>query len=92
AARIAGWCHSGHCADATEELPRVIAGRRSEIAERIAGLQALDARLMGLQSHLERPRRLLPVVDGACCDAAAAVTGSADGGCACCTPEATPGN
>ena len=92
AARIAGWCHSGHCADTTDELPRLIAGRRAEIADRIAGLQALDARLMGLQSHLEPPRRLLPVVDGACCDAAGAVTGSAYGGCACCTPEATLGN
>jgi MerR family gold-responsive transcriptional activator of gol and ges genes len=90
AARIAGWCHSGHCADATEELPRVIAGRRSEIAKRIAGLQALDARLTDLQSHLERPRRSLPVVDGPCCEAAAAVTGSVEGGCACCSPASTP--
>ena len=86
AARIAGWCHSGHCADATEELPRVIAGRRSEIAQRIAGLQALDARLSALQRHLARPRRSLAVVDGPCCDAAGAITGSAEGGCDCCSP------
>jgi DNA-binding transcriptional MerR regulator len=86
AARIAGWCHSGHCADSTAELPRLIGERRAEILDRIAGLQALDARLAGLQSHLERPRRALAVVDGPCCDAADAVVGSADGGCACCSP------
>ena len=26
AARIAGWCHSGHCGDSAAELPRMIAG------------------------------------------------------------------
>jgi MerR family gold-responsive transcriptional activator of gol and ges genes len=86
AARIAGWCHSGHCADATEELPRVIAGRRSEIAQRIAGLQALDARLTDLQQHLARPRASLAVIDGPCCEAAGAITGTAAGGCDCCSP------
>jgi DNA-binding transcriptional MerR regulator len=85
AARIAGWCHSGHCADATAELPRLIGERRAEIAGRVAGLQALDARLAGLQGHLERPRRALAVLDGPCCDAADAVVGSAQG-CACCSP------
>ena len=86
AARIAGWCHSGHCAESTAELPRLIAERRAEIAERIAGLQALDARLTGLLGHLERPRRSLAVLDGPCCDAAEAVVGSAESGCACCSP------
>ena len=57
AARVAGWCHSGHCADSTAELPRMIEERRTAIADRIAGLQALDARLAGLLGHLERPRR-----------------------------------
>ena len=52
AARIAGWCHSGHCGDTTAELPRMIEERRLEIADRIAGLQALDARLAGLFGHL----------------------------------------
>jgi DNA-binding transcriptional MerR regulator len=86
AARIAGWCHSGHCADATTELPRLIDERRAEIADRIAGLQVLDARLVGLQHHLERPRRSLAVLDatGPCCEAANAVAGSA--ACACCSP------
>jgi DNA-binding transcriptional MerR regulator len=86
AARIASWCHSGHCAESTAELPRLIAERRADVAERIAGLQALDARLAGLETHLGR-RRSLPVVgaEGPCCDAAEAVVGSADG-CACCAP------
>lgn len=85
AARIAGWCHSGHCADATAELPRLIAARRAEIADRIAGLQALDARLTGLSDHLERPHRRLAVLDGPCCETANAVVGTAEGGCACCS-------
>ena len=29
AAKIAGWCHSGHCVDATAELPGLIEGRRA---------------------------------------------------------------
>src|SRR5262245_4546196 len=87
AARIAGWCHSGHCADATAELPGLIADRRVEIAGRIAGLQALDARLAGLERHLGGPRRALQMLDaGPCCDAAGSVVGSAEGGCACCSP------
>lgn len=87
AARIAGWCHSGHCGDSTAELPRVIEGRRAEIADRIAGLEVLDARLAGLLGHLERPRRSLEVLDGPCCEAADAVVGAAEGGCACCASE-----
>jgi DNA-binding transcriptional MerR regulator len=90
AAKIAGWCHSGHCAESTAELPRLIGERRADIADRIAGLQALDARLAGLQGHLDRPRRSLPIMDvtGACCDAASAVVGSSEGGCACCSAVA----
>jgi DNA-binding transcriptional MerR regulator len=85
AARIAGWCHSGHCADVSAELPRLIGERRADIADRIAGLQALDARLAALSGHLERPRRALPVLAGSCCEAAGAVVGTAEGGCACCS-------
>ena len=86
AGQIASWCHSGHCAETTAELPTLISERRADIADRIAGLQALDARLGGLQRHLARPRRALPVVDGTspCCDAADAVAASELGGCACC--------
>ena len=88
AGRIASWCHSGHCADSTAELPRLIGERRADIADRIAGLQALDARLGGLERHLSKPRRVLQVVDttGPCCDAADAVVSSESGSCACCTP------
>jgi DNA-binding transcriptional MerR regulator len=90
AARIASWCHSGHCADTTGELPRLIAERRAEIAERIAGLRELDTRLAGLERHVSGSRRSLDVIgsSGACCEAAAAVVGSAEGGaCSCCSPS-----
>jgi len=88
AARIAGWCHSGHCAESSAELPGLIGKRRADIADRIAGLNILDARLAGLQAHLGRPARVLPMVemDGPCCEAASAVIGSSEGGCSCCTP------
>ena len=86
AGQIASWCHSGHCAETTAELPTLISERRADIADRIAGLQALDARLGGLQRHLARPRKALQVVDATspCCAAADAVTASESGGCACC--------
>jgi DNA-binding transcriptional MerR regulator len=89
AARIASWCHSGHCADASAEMPRLIERRRAEVADRIAGLRALDVRLASLERHLARPVRTLNVLDAAttpCCDAAALVTADTDGGCACCAP------
>ena len=97
AARIASWCHSGHCAQSTADLPRVIDQRRAEIAQRIAGLQALDARLSGLQGHLARSTRSLRVMDATrsldaalpCCDAAQAVLEVSEGGCACCSPSAS---
>jgi len=91
AGRIASWCHSGHCADTSAELPSVLAAKRADLASRIAGLQALDARLEGLERHLGRRRRSLAVIgaDGACCDVAAAV-GSAADGCACCSASAAP--
>jgi len=87
AARIASWCHSGHCADTTAELPRLIGERRAEVADRIAGLQALDARLAELAGHLRRPRQSLAILDaaGPCCEAADAIVGSAEGKCACCS-------
>jgi DNA-binding transcriptional MerR regulator len=85
AARIASWCHSGHCADATSELPRLITERRAAIADRIAGLRELDARLAGLEGHLQSGRPQLEVLgNGACCDAAASVVGTAEGACPCC--------
>jgi DNA-binding transcriptional MerR regulator len=93
AGQIASWCHSGHCADTTVELPRLISARRADIADRIAGLQALDARLGGLERHLGRPRRELRMVEatGPCCDAAGAVVSADAGGCACCAPASVEG-
>ena len=88
AGQIASWCHSGHCATTTEQLPRLIEERRAEIADRIAGLQDLDARLAGLTRHITPPRRAITVLaaGGPCCEAADAVVQSAEGGCACCSP------
>ena len=90
AARLASWCHSGHCEQTSAALPEQLADRRVEIAERIAGLRALDARLASLERHLASgmPRYAgeLTVLDadaGPCCAAAAAV-GQVSAGCACC--------
>ena len=92
AAQIASWCHSGHCADATSQLPGLISERRAAIADRVAGLEALDARLASLERHLRAPRRALEVITaaGACCGAAGAVVGAAEGGCSCCATVAGP--
>jgi DNA-binding transcriptional MerR regulator len=89
AARIATWCHSGHCAESTVALPSLIADRRAAIADRITGLQALDRRLADLQGHLGQSGRRLAVVglDGPCCDAASAVVGTAEDSCACCAVQ-----
>ena len=86
AARIASWCHSGHCVDTTNELPRLIADRRVAVADQIAGLVALDSRLANLERHLAKPRRELAVIETAACCEAAEVVGGASGGCACCAP------
>ncbi len=99
AAKLASWCHSGHCADTGSQLPSLIADRRSDVAARMARLRELDARLADLQRHVAQPtpsigdtrpgaRAGLSVLDvaGPCCDAAAAITGVAEGGCACCAP------
>jgi DNA-binding transcriptional MerR regulator len=90
AARIAGWCHAGHCSEATDELPQLIRERRADIAARIASLTELDGRLAELERHLAAPRRTLAVIDaaGPCCDAALMVVGSDVGRCACCEPVA----
>lgn len=87
AARVAGWCHSGHCADASAHLPALIAEQRTEIAERMDRLRILDERLADLAAHLGRERRRLKVLEDTapCCDAAVAVRTAAEGGCACCS-------
>ena len=90
ASRIAGWCHSGHCAEATAELPHLIEDRRQAIAARIDGLRALDQQLVELQRHLAVGRRQPLTVLGPtepCCDAAGAVVGAATGTCTSCGPS-----
>src|SRR5919106_4241908 len=37
AARIAGWCHAGHCADTTADLPQLINERRAGTAHTRSG-------------------------------------------------------
>jgi DNA-binding transcriptional MerR regulator len=93
AARIAAWCHAGHCGDTTAELPALIARQRSDIAERIAGLLTLDARLETLERHLARARPALNVLSGGapCCDVAHAVIGNVEDACACCRNLPRPG-
>ena len=88
ASRIAGWCHSGHCADTTAELPGLIDERRREIASRIDGLRALDARLAELEHHMATRRRPLAVLGSTepCCDAAGAIAETAAGTCALLQP------
>jgi DNA-binding transcriptional MerR regulator len=87
AARIAGWCHSGHCDATTTGLPDVIAARRAAVAERMERLRALDAELARLEQHLRGMAHPLPMLGEAvsCCAAADIV---ADG-CQCCAEGAT---
>jgi DNA-binding transcriptional MerR regulator len=73
AARIAGWCQTGHCAETSTSLPELLAERRAAVRQRISGLEELDRRLAALQSHLSLSA--LPMVgeSGPCCAAAAAL-------------------
>lgn len=91
AARLASWCHSGHCDQTTEDLPRQLAEKRRGIASRVDDLRALDDRLAQLERHLvaatPKRRRSLPVLTGAtpCCDAAAVMTSGEGEACAVCS-------
>ena len=71
AAEIARLCHSGHCAETTQELPSLIDRQRRAIAERMERLRALDLRLADVAGHLgPGASAMLPMVgEGACCDA-----------------------
>jgi DNA-binding transcriptional MerR regulator len=73
AARVAGWCQTGHCSATFEGLPALLEERREAIRARIRRLQDLDRRLRRLQSHLALTA--LPMVGGSgpCCAAAAAI-------------------
>ena len=91
AARLASWCHSGHCDQTTADLPRQLAEKRREIASRIDDLHALDDRLAQLERHLGatglRQGRELLVLSAAapCCDAAAAVSSGEGEACSVCS-------
>jgi DNA-binding transcriptional MerR regulator len=90
AARLASWCHSGHCEQTTEELPRQLAEKRREIAARIDSLRGLDDRLAQLERHLQSSKpaasrgRELPIVAVPCCAAADAVTSGEPDSCTVC--------
>lgn len=87
AARLAAWCHSGHCEATSTELPQQIAEKRAEIARRVEDLSLLDRRLADLERHLaSSPGALTELVAdrGPCCSAAMAVVETAEGSCACC--------
>jgi DNA-binding transcriptional MerR regulator len=86
AARIASWCHAGHCGDTTTELPVLIARQRASVRDRIRGLRELDARLEALETHLAKVRPALNVLSAGapCCDVAHLVIGSIEGTCSCC--------
>lgn len=76
AARLAGWCQTGHCAETTTELPELIAAKRAELRERIGGLEQLDARLAALERHLALAELPMAGAAAPCCSAAAAVGGA----------------
>lgn len=73
AARVAGWCQSGHCSESTAALPELLRNRRTALAERIRGLRDLDRRLAQLESHLALAELPMAGSAGPCCAAAAAV-------------------
>lgn len=73
AARVAGWCQSGHCSETSDALPRLLQDRRSALRERIRGLRELDRRLAQLEAHLALTELPLSGSAGPCCAAAAAV-------------------
>ena len=80
AAKLAGWCQSGHCAETTAELPMTLAAKRADLRGRIAGLTLLEERLASLERHLELTE--LPIVGQStpCCAAAAGIYRVADAG------------
>jgi DNA-binding transcriptional MerR regulator len=78
AARLAGWCQSGHCTQTTAELPQALATKREDLRRRIAGLQDLEARLTALERHLVLVELPMAGATGQCCTAAAAVHGAGE--------------
>jgi len=85
AARLASWCHAGHCEATSLSLPALIARHRAELHGRIEDLRRLDERLAELLGHLASDTGL-DVVGGPapCCSSAAAVFDAVEGSCRCC--------
>ena len=73
AARVAGWCQSGHCSETSAALPDLLRDRRIALRERIRGLRELDRRLAQLEAHLALAELPMAGAAGPCCAAAAAV-------------------
>ena len=89
AARLASWCHAGHCDATSTSLPAMIARRRADLQRRLASLRQLDEQLAELQNHLTAGDGLTLIGEAEpCCSSAAAVFGAVEGGCRCC---AAPG-
>lgn len=85
AARLAAWCHAGHCDATSSSLPALIARRRSEVNTRIEDLRRLDQRLAELQGHLSTESGLTLIGEAApCCSSAAAIFDAVEGSCRCC--------
>jgi DNA-binding transcriptional MerR regulator len=85
AARLAAWCHAGHCEATSSGLPALIAQRRADVDRRIEDLRQLDDRLAELQGHLAAGSGLTVIGDPApCCSSAAAVFDAVEGSCRCC--------
>jgi len=85
AARLASWCHAGHCEATSSSLPALIARRRAELHGRIGDLRRLDERLAELQGHLVADVGLSVFGGPApCCSSAAAIFDAAEGSCRCC--------
>lgn len=73
AARVAGWCQTGHCSEASGALPALLQARRTVLRERIRRLRELDRRLGKLEAHLALVQLPMASPSGPCCAAAAAV-------------------
>jgi DNA-binding transcriptional MerR regulator len=73
AARIAGWCQSGHCAETSAALPQLLRARRAAIRQRLDGLREHDRLLEALEAHHALAPLPMLTDGGPCCDAAAAV-------------------
>lgn len=86
AARLASWCHAGHCEATSSSLPAMIARRRADLHARMDDLRRLDERLAELQVHLAADSGGLTMIGPAtpCCSSAAAVFDAVEGSCRCC--------